>query len=174
MPWNNMQWALLYYGKIIIAYCRCWINISRSDLRYSLFYIPLWITFAISAIFTTLFVVIVYRVELGSNPSEMALTRSASLGYLYAIFFLISWIPATTNRAYEAFYGSSPFILPFLHCIFIPLQGFWNAVAYYLVNQKKNKKKTRVRKPIQRQDAVPSSAADSNSPHIGKSSQISS
>ena len=61
---------------------------------------------------------------------------AAIQGILYCSAFLLSWIFGTINRLYELFgtgengaTAQSPLLI-WLHTFFVPLQGFFNALAY--------------------------------------------
>ena len=109
----------------------CWIVKSRTDLRYGLFYIPLWVNIFLCVLFTFLGVRQVFLVEKRVTLGHFRYTATASRAFFYGLAFIVTWIPGTTNRLYENLYGSSPFILILLHTTFTPLQGFLNAMVYF-------------------------------------------
>ncbi|KFY95953.1 hypothetical protein V498_03031 [Pseudogymnoascus sp. VKM F-4517 (FW-2822)] len=85
-----------------------------------------------------------YAVEIGSNrvhlPKEKgqaySIANRAAWAYLKCamLFFLallITWVPATINRlATLADPNLVSFPLNFIEALFLPLQGFWNAIIY--------------------------------------------
>ena len=128
------------------AFIWCWILHDRPDLRYGLFFIPLWTCIIVGVIFTFLGVRKVWIVErkalkCTSQPTLKSYqhTRAASKAFLFGLVFVIVWIPGTLDRIYERLYGASPFFLVLLHCFFTPIQGFLNALVYWYFQKSKRK-----------------------------------
>ena len=48
----------------------------------------------------------------------------------YVAAFWLTWLFGSLNRVYQEF-GDSPFAIVFLHALFVPLQGFMNALVYF-------------------------------------------
>lgn len=69
----------------------CWIVNSRNDLRYGIFYIPLWGMIAASLCFTALGVRTVFLTEKSSGLKTYQHTRTACKAFLYALCFVITW-----------------------------------------------------------------------------------
>ncbi len=75
----------------------CWIKKSSMDMRYALFYAPLWLCIVVGIIFTFLGVRKVYAIEKQGNISNYKHTRTASKAFLYGLVFVIVWVPGTVR-----------------------------------------------------------------------------
>jgi hypothetical protein len=94
------------------------------------------------------------RRETGQDDSRQTrLRRMAKQAFWYLLNFFMTYVFTTTNaiiranRGSESEQGSVPFALQFLNFMFLPWQGFWNAVIYirprYLRNREKNPEMSR-------------------------------
>jgi hypothetical protein len=71
----------------------------------------------------------------GENVGQNTNVRSRQVvveAFLYPMVFFATWIFGTINRAHSHFHPGEPvFELLFLHALFVPLQGTFNAVVYF-------------------------------------------
>ena len=133
------------FGNAIIW---CWIVKARNDLRYILFFGPLWICIFFSILFTGFGVRKVFTIEKQNMVHNYHHTRTASKAFLYGLVFVISWLPGTTNRLYEAVIGTSPIFLVVLHCFFTPIQGFLNACVFFYLRSVKSQSQEKHRQSV--------------------------
>jgi hypothetical protein len=70
--------------------------------------------------------------HLGMDRVIMAYTRCAAL---FAASLLITWIPSSANRVYGLIYPTKvSYALNAASALVLPLQGFWNAVIYFVTS----------------------------------------
>ena len=119
----------------------CWIVKSRTDLRYILFYALLWVNVLGVFVFTFMGVRQVFKAErnlanVQNKPKQSyRYTANACKAFFYGLAFVVVWTPGSTNRLYETINGSSPFAMVLMHTMFTPLEGFINAVVYFILSQ---------------------------------------
>lgn len=112
------------YGKVIND-VKCWINDYK--VRILTFYIVLWFVFLVDCI---LMGAIIYRLKKVAINTEVQ-TKLIWKFSLFPLFMLITWGPTSIRRLLNTNYY--PFEL-FIYFI-TPLQGFFNAFAYGLINK---------------------------------------
>jgi hypothetical protein len=120
----------------------CWIVRARDDLRYIMFYVPLWIIIFMGITLNFLAVLHVYSVEKAVARASYTFTRNASKVFLYGMVFLICWIPGTTNGLYETLNGSSPHWMIVGHSFGTTSLGFWASVVYFYLQFSKVQRDT--------------------------------
>jgi len=70
--------------------------------------------------------------HLGMDRVIMAYTKCAAL---FAASLLITWIPSSANRVYGLIYPTKvSYALNAASALVLPLQGFWNAVIYFVTS----------------------------------------
>ena len=144
----------------------CWIgpdvNISGQDnfdtretlshiLKWSFFFIPLWVSMALSSVFMVSIYLNVREIEKRSLKwnvvrkkagTRMKQTKAVSQqGSLYVIAFLVTWLFPTISRLFEIFGAPIPSVLIVLSGTLIPCQGFFNAMVYFRMRYQKCQKK---------------------------------
>jgi uncharacterized membrane protein YidH (DUF202 family) len=134
----------------------CWIVKARDDLRYIMFYIPLWIIILMGIVLNIFAVLHVRSVEKAVARKQYIFTRNASKVFLYSMVFVICWIPGTTNRLHETVNGSSPHWMIIGHCFATTSLGFWASVVYFYLQYSK----------VQREGSHQSSVVGPNSSKI--------
>lgn len=110
----------------------CWIDVDHQGLRFALFYA--WVVLAWSYVS---YVSIKVRSEAqhrseeagGSSAAQKAEKIIVRKLYQYMLVFVIIWLIALINRIVNAA-GSVVFALTLLQQIFVPIQGFLNALVY--------------------------------------------
>ena len=71
--------------------------------------------------------------EVGANSTSSPAERRLILKTLiYALIFVVCWVPATANRLIGLTGGKTPFEINLLHTIFVPGQGFLNAINFFV------------------------------------------
>jgi len=108
----------------------CWIAAEPIDARYSLFYA--WI-FAIMITICVIYVLIGIHVRGTLQSADREKLRKKVLIRLvaYPAVFVVVWLPATVNRIQNSAQPLNPIVeLYVLHVLFVPMQGFLNAIAY--------------------------------------------
>jgi hypothetical protein len=117
----------------------CWVVKARDDLRYIMFYIPLWIIIIMGVALNAFTIIHVHSVEKAVARKEFTITRNASKVLLYGMVFVICWIPGTTNRLHETVNGSSPHWMIVGHCFGTTSLGFWASMVYFYFQYSKRK-----------------------------------
>lgn len=112
------------YGKVNHD-VKCWINDYK--IRLLTFYIVIWLVFLVDFI---LMAAIIYRLKKVAINTEVQ-TKLIWKFSLFPLFMLITWGPTSIRRLLNTNYY--PFEL-FIYFI-TPLQGFFNAFAYGLINR---------------------------------------
>jgi hypothetical protein len=70
--------------------------------------------------------------HIGMDRVIMAYTKCAAL---FAASLLITWIPSSANRVYGLIYPTKvSYALNVSSALVLPLQGFWNAVIYFVTS----------------------------------------
>jgi len=110
----------------------CWVTKTPEYARFILFYCYVWIfSVAICINYVRVWwfvrsppIVIIANPE--KNKNWQRLFRQL---FLFPAAFVILWTPATINRIVQAAHHPT-FATSFLEALFVPLQGFVNAIIY--------------------------------------------
>jgi len=126
----------------------CWIGASFDTLRFLFFYIPLIIIMIFNFIIYVLVLLEIRKVlanvkgVIAENDRQQEekyrkIKKLAFKFFLYTIAFFFTWIWGIINRIQNAIDPSYKiYELYVLHTFFTPFQGFMNAIAYGLTEQK--------------------------------------
>lgn len=121
------------YGK---AYLWCWISEDYNDYRLGFFYSILFLAWIVIAYMlwdvNKALHVLHTRSNLSTKISELFDTNLLVKKRLFAyvsIFFFV-WFFSVLNRLLEMGLGRVVYVTSLLQVIFLPLQGFFNAIAF--------------------------------------------
>jgi hypothetical protein len=115
------------YGQIDDIKC----SITNYPERLACFFVILWIIFILNAFF-----IISTIIRLKKRPYNKAFHRIVYKIALFPLFMFIAWAPSSIYRILEL----DNLILGVLTYLLVPLQGFFNPIAYGLINEKIEKK----------------------------------
>ena len=113
---------------------------NASAFRWIFYYAPLWCAIA----FVTVAMYLVYRSVLttekkmdrfteGTGYSQRHRKHSkkvANQGYWYCGAFYLTWLFPTITRLTQLIAGTTPYPLILVTAMFVPIQGFFNAIVY--------------------------------------------
>lgn len=127
--------GLIAGQKLGFASLWCWIEGNTGSLRFTCFYM-----FVVMAWIYNLFVflrvsyAIRHRMKKGgmSGNSAIAIAQNAVRRKMtqYLLIFFIIWFFGLLNRTIQDLSGTTVFWALVLHVLFVPMQGFLNAVVY--------------------------------------------
>jgi len=112
----------------------CWINEAPKYARFVMLYVCVW---GIIIVIIVMNIIIwinfrsLYKFTLKS-PNEATKKKFQNIYrrlFIYPLAFIILWTPSILNRVVQVFI-SELFVLNLLQAIFLPLQGFIDAIVY--------------------------------------------
>ena len=118
------------FGVAVISMCFVYFKVSKDEEEYKDKKAPAgWLWFI--------------QKEEGQDVSgQMRSRRIARQAFWYLLNFFMTYVGGTAWSIVEAFGGTAPFGLVFFMLMFLPWQGFWNAVIYirprFIRNRDKN------------------------------------
>jgi hypothetical protein len=128
--------GLIAGDKLGFASLWCWIESGTGSLRFTTFYM-----FVVMAWIYNLFVflrvsyAIRHRMQKNkriTGSSAIAIAQNAVRRKMiqYLIIFFVIWFFGLLNRSIQDLSGDTVFWALILHVLFVPMQGFLNAVVY--------------------------------------------
>ena len=117
------------YGVAVISMCFVYYKVSKDEREQGGQAPAGWLWFV--------------QPEEGRDTSKNKRSRRmARQAFLYLLNFFLAYVGTTARSVVEAFDGTVPFGLWCFMYIFLPWQGFWNAIIYirprYMRNREKN------------------------------------
>ena len=113
----------------------CWFDVEHEYLRFSCFYVVVGLAWCFNAfVFMSVSKSIRKRFENSRGPASASLTaasknvRSKMKQYMFVFFFV--WFFGLLNRFIQSVTGEVYFLPMLLHVLFVPSQGFLNAVVF--------------------------------------------
>jgi len=130
----------LFAGVYGPAGAWCWIKSDSQVWRLCMLYIPLLLLFGFVIFLYVWMAIRVYKdwKEMKRRGQVNDLTKQRHIAVFkrlsaYPFIFILVWIFSIVNRLYDLVSDdNSIFLLAVLQCIFMPLQGFINALAFAL------------------------------------------
>jgi len=110
----------------------CWLDAAPKYARFVFLYAFVYFV-VVSIIVINTIICINFRFHYEFSPSKVAKNRIKNIYkrlVVYPIAFLILWIPSIANRISQAVQPNEIYVLVLLQAIFLPLQGFVDALVY--------------------------------------------
>ncbi|KAL3898009.1 MAG: hypothetical protein SGCHY_003036 [Lobulomycetales sp.] len=137
--------GFVVYGVSGFGDAKLWCWVTEPLLQMLAFYMELWMTFIFTLVVYTLILLRLGKQNRVANSthtlaSKGDLTNNSSRAgrrlilktLIYALIFVICWAPATANRLIGLSGGKSPYELNLTHTSVVPIQGFLNAINFFV------------------------------------------